>query len=124
MSSAPALPGYFPDPPGVGVRVGGIRGGGAEVSGAQVVVADQLVLAVARLIRAHAAIVARLTDVLVCPLRAHGLPSFWLAGLRVGDVFVPGLRTRVMPCRVLAHGFLPLPAVWADSEYLSGTTAP
>lgn len=108
--AAPALPGYLPDPSGTGVRVGGTRGEGAEVSGAQVVIADQLQLAVVRLVRAHAAIVARLTGVLACPPRAHGLPSFCLAGLRAGDVFVPGPRMRVMPCRVLAHGFLPLPA--------------
>jgi hypothetical protein len=42
---APALPSYFPDPSGSGIRVGGIRAEGAEVSGAQVVIADQLELA-------------------------------------------------------------------------------
>jgi hypothetical protein len=110
-SAASALPGYLPDPSGTGVRVGGIRGGGAQVSGAQVVIADQLELAVVRLVRTHAAIAARLTDVLACPRRARGLPSFWLTGLRAGDVFVHGLRMRVMPRRVLAHDFLPLPAV-------------
>ena len=41
-------------------------GPGAEVSGAQVVIADQLELAFVRLVRSHAAIVARL---------AHGLVS-------------------------------------------------
>jgi len=106
-----ALRGYFPDPAGTGVRVGEIRGGGAEVSDAQVVIADQLELALVRLVRVHAAIVAWLARGLVCPPRAHGLLSLWLAGLRAGDVVVPGLRMRVMPRRVLAHGFPPLPAV-------------
>jgi hypothetical protein len=106
----PALPVYLPHPSGAGVRVGGPRCRRAEVGGAQVIVADQLELAVARLVWARAAIVARLTDVLGCPPRAHDLLSFWLAGLRADDVFIPGLRMRVMPCRVLAHDFLPLSA--------------
>jgi hypothetical protein len=101
---------YLPDPPGTGVRVGEIRAEGAEVSVAQVVIADQLELAFVRLVRTHAAVVARLACGLVCPPRARGLLSFWLAGLRAGDVFVPGLRMRVMPCPVLAHGVPPLPA--------------
>jgi hypothetical protein len=106
--------GYFPDPAGTGVRVGGIRVGGAEVSGTQVVVADKLELALVWLVRAYAAIAGRLAYGLARP---HALLVFWLAGLRVGDVFVFGPRTRVMPCRVLAHGFPPLPTAYrADSD--------
>ena len=119
---APALPGYLPDLSGVGVRVGGVRGGGAEVSRAEVVIADQLELALVRLVRTHAAIAGRLTDGLTWP---HAVLVFWLARLRVGDVFISGPRMRVMPCRVLAHDFPPPPtACSADSDYLPGPTAP
>jgi hypothetical protein len=100
----------------------GIRGGGAEVSGAQVVVADQLELALVRPVRTHAAIAGRLTDRLAWP---HALLVFWLARLRVGDVIVFRPRMRVMPCRVLAHDFPPLLTVGkADLGYLPGPTAP
>jgi hypothetical protein len=116
--------GYLPDPSGVGVRIGGFWGGGTEVSGAQVVIADQLDLAVVRGVRARAVIVARLANLLAGRPRAHGWPSPRLAGRWGGVVFVSGPRMRVMPCRVLAHGFLPPPALGADEEYLSGTTAP
>src|ERR1700751_2413410 len=115
-----AVPGYFPYPSGIGVRVGGIRAEGAEVSGAQVVVAVQLELVLVRLVRTHAASAGRLTDGLAWP---QTLLVCWLAGLRVSDVFVSGPRMRVMPCRVLAHGFPPLPAFCgADSDYLPGLT--
>jgi hypothetical protein len=114
--------GYFPDPSGIGVRVGGIRAEGAEVSGAQVVVADHLELVLVRLVRTHAAIAGRLTDGLAWP---HALLVFWLAGPQADDFFVSGLRMRIMPCRALAHDFPPLPAVCrADSNYLPGPTAP
>jgi hypothetical protein len=119
---APALPGYLPDPSGTRVRVVGIRGRGAEVSGAQVVVADQLKLALVRPVRTHAAVAGRLTERLARP---HALFVSWLAAPRVRDVLVFGLRARVMPCRVLAHDFPPLPAVCgADSGYLPGPNAP
>ncbi len=98
---APALRGYFPYPSGTGVRVAGIRGGRAQVSGAQIIVADQLELALIRLVRTHAA-VAGLADGLAWP---YALLVFWLSRLRVGDVFVSRPRIRVMPCRVLAHDF-------------------
>jgi len=92
----------------------------AKVAGPEVVVADQLELILLRLVRAHAD--GRLADGLA------GLPAllvFWLAGRRVIDVFVPGPRLRVMPCRVLAHDDPPLPAVGrAGSGYLPGPTAP
>jgi hypothetical protein len=115
---APALPGYFPYPSGTGVRVTGIRGGGAQVSGAQVVVADQLELAVVGLAGTRAAIAGRLTDALVRP---RALPALWLAGRQVVDVFVRGLRARVLPCRALARNFPPLPATGrADVGYLPG----
>jgi hypothetical protein len=114
--------GYFPDPSGTGVRVVGIRAEGAKVSGAQVVVADQLELALVRLVRTGAAIAGRLPDGLARP---RTLPVCWLAGLRVGDVFFSGLRMLVMPWRVLAHDFPPLPTVCgADLEYLPGLAAP
>lgn len=99
---APALRGYFPYPSGTGVRVAGIRGGRAQVSGAQVVVADQLELALIRLVRTHAAVAGRPADGLAWP---YALLVFWLSRLRVGDVFVSRPRIRVMPCRVLAHDF-------------------
>jgi hypothetical protein len=91
---APAPLGYFPDSPGTGVRVAGIRGGGAEVSGAQVVVADQLELALVWLVRTHASIAGRLTDGLAWP---HALLVLWLRRLRVGDIFVSRPRMRVAP---------------------------
>src|ERR1700739_2422022 len=98
---AGSLPfGYFPDPSGIGVRIGGIRAEGAEVSGTQVVVAVQLELVLVWLVRTPAAIAGRLTDGLAWP---RTLLVCWLAGPGVGDVFVSGLRMRVMPCRVLAH---------------------
>jgi hypothetical protein len=70
---APALLGYFPDPSGTGVRVGGIRAERAEVSGAQVVVADQLELVIVRLVRTHGAVAGRLADGLAWPV---ALPVF------------------------------------------------
>jgi len=69
---APVL-GYFSDPSGTGVRVGGIRAEWAEVSGAQVVVADQLELVIVRLVRTHGAVAGRLTDGLAWPV---ALPVF------------------------------------------------
>jgi hypothetical protein len=65
---APALLGYFPDPSGTGVRVGGIRAEWAEVSGTQVVVADQLELVIVRLVRTHGAVAGRLADGLAWPV--------------------------------------------------------
>ena len=98
-----------------------MRAEGAKVGGPEVVVADQLELILLRPVRARAAD-SRLADGLA------GLPAllvFWLAGPRVIDVFVPGPRTRVMPCRVLAHDDPPLPAVGrAGSGYLPGPAAP
>jgi hypothetical protein len=118
---APALPGYFPDPSGTGVRVVGIRAERAEVSGAQVVAADQLELVIVRLVRTHGAVAGRLPDRLAWPV---ALPVFWLAGPQVGVVFVSGLRMRVVPCRVLAHDYPPLLArCGAGSDYLPGPTA-
>jgi hypothetical protein len=70
---APTLLGYFPDPSGTGVRVGGIRAKWAEVSGAQVVVADQLELVIVRLVRTHGAVAGRLADGLAWPV---ALPVF------------------------------------------------
>jgi hypothetical protein len=122
--------GLLPGATRTAVGVGYVRADGAEVSGAQVVIADELELVLIRFVRAHATIVTRLADspalagALMCPLRGQGLPSLRLASLRVGVFFFPGPRMRVMPGRVLAHDFLPLPAVSADAEYLSGTTAP
>jgi hypothetical protein len=100
-------------------------GGRAEIDVAQVVVADQLELTLVGfvgLVGTHAATADRLTDGLVRP---HALLALWLASLQVVDVFVPGLRTLVMPCRALAHNFPPLPTMGrADMGYLPGPTAP
>src|SRR5207248_9274174 len=96
--------GYFPDPPGIGVRVGGIWVEGAEVSGAKVVVADQLELALARHVRIRATVVGWL-------VRSAALPALSSAGLQVDDVFVFGLSRRAVPWRVLAHDYPPMPAV-------------
>jgi hypothetical protein len=97
-----------------------MRAEGAKVGGPEVVVADQLKLILLRLVQAHTA--GRLADGLA------GLPAllvFRLAGRRVIDVFAPGPRMRVMPCRVLAHDDPPLPAVGrAGSRYLPGPTVP
>src|SRR6202044_2823467 len=107
---------YFPGPSGRGIRISGIRADGAEVSGAQVIVTDQLELVLFGFVRAHAAIAGRLTS--------GAALGFGLAGPRVVEVFVAGLRMRVMPCSVLAHAFPPLPAVCeADLDYLPGTNA-
>jgi hypothetical protein len=81
---APFLPGYFPWPPGAGVRVG-MRAEWAKVGGPEVVIADQLELVLPRPVRAHAA-AGRLAGGLA------GRPAllvFWLAGHGVIDVFVP-----------------------------------
>jgi hypothetical protein len=117
---APALPGYFPWPPGADVRVG-VRAEWAKVGGPEVVVADQLELVLLRPVRAHGA-AGRLAD---GPAGLPALPVFWLAGHGVIDVFVPGPRMRVISCRLLAHDDPPLPAVGrAGSGYLPGPTAP
>jgi len=98
-----------------------IRAEWAEVSCAQVVVADQLVVVIVRLVRTHGAVAGRLADGLAWPV---ALLVFWLAGPHVDDVFVSGLRMRVMPCRVLAHDYPPLLAVsGVSSDYLPDPTA-
>jgi hypothetical protein len=81
----------------------GIRPERAEVSGAQVVVADQLELVIVRLIWTDGAAAGWPADGLAWPL---ALPVFCLASPHIGVVFVSGLRMRVVPCRVLAHGYL------------------
>ena len=98
-----------------------IRAEWAEVSCAQVVVADQLEVGIVRLVRTYGAVAGRVADGLAWPV---ALPVFWLAGSHVGDIFVSGLRMRVMPCRVLAHDYPPLLAVCgAGSDYLPDPTA-
>jgi hypothetical protein len=97
-----------------------MRAEGAKVGGPEVVVADQLELLLLRPVRAHAAgwLAGGLTGL-------SALLVFWLAGHCVIDVFVPGPRMRVMPCRLLAHDDPPLPAVGrAGSGYLPGPAAP
>jgi hypothetical protein len=98
-----------------------IRAEWAEVSCAQIVVADQLEVVIVRLVRTYGAVAGWLAAGLAWPV---ALPVFWLAGRYVDDVFVSGLRMRVMPCRVLAHDYPPLLAVCgANSDYLPGPTA-
>jgi hypothetical protein len=75
-----------------------MRAKGSEVGGPEVVVAGQLEL-VLRPVRTYAAD-GRLTGGLT---GVHALLVVRLAGPGVIGVFVPGLRMRVLPCRVLAH---------------------
>jgi hypothetical protein len=99
-----------------------IRGGGPQVGGSQVVVADELELALIGLVRAHLAIAGRLAD---GPARPSALLVYSPGGLQLVDVFIVGLGPRVMPCRALAHALPPLSAVnSADSGYLPGPVAP
>lgn len=101
-----------------------MRGGGAEVNVAEVIVADEPELALAGLAGlagSRVVIVGLVTGLLV----PHALPVAWLASLQVVRVFVPGVRTRVMPCRALVHNFPPLPAMGrAGMGYLPGPAAP
>src|SRR5580692_5318315 len=107
--AAPAVGGYLPHPSGTGVRVAGTRGGRAEVGRAQVVVADQPELALVGLVRIHAPIAGRLAD---GPAQVRARPAFGRSCLRERDVlvFIFGPHVLVMPGRVLAHDFPPLPA--------------